>query len=253
MQSYCTSLILPTHPFCAAGRKLESEMRKAVYDFSLFEETKIGIALSGGKDSLTLLFLLKILSGKGFPKLDLHAFHVEGEFSCGPGMTSKYLKELCEALDIPLTIRSSTQTREGLACYSCSRERRRLLFTAAKEHGYKTLAFGHHADDSIQTFLLNLLHKGEVEGNLPKVPMHDYGVTIIRPLIYSYEKEILAFATHYNFLRITCQCPVGQNSMRKEVARLVETMEASFPNARVNLSLAHRTYGTQKALKTLSS
>ncbi len=249
MQSYCIPSIVPKHPFSAVGRKLESEMRKAIHDFSLFEETRIAIALSGGKDSLTLLFLLHALSGRGFPKLDLHAFHVDGEFSCGPGMTGGYLRGVCKELGIPFTTLTSTQKRETLECYSCSRERRRLLFTEAKKEGYSTIAFGHHADDSIQTLFLNLFHKGEFEGNLPKVPMRGYGITIIRPLIYSYEKEILAFARHHNFLKITCQCPVGQTSKRKEVSSLIDAIEVHFPYVRRNLALAHHTFGTKKALK----
>lgn len=234
--------------FTKMGRLLESLCRKAIYEYKLFESEKIALALSGGKDSITLAHLLSRISGRGFPVLDLHAIHVSGEFSCGPAITTSFLKEICAKLNIPLTIVESNQKRETLACYSCSRERRRLIFTKAKELGYTQIAFGHHLDDSIQTLLMNLLHKGEFAGNLPKVPMHDYGVTILRPLIYVEEKDLLTFAKQNGFAKIMCQCPVGQTSKRRDVKTLIENMEQVFPNARHNLGHAIREYGSDKAM-----
>lgn len=231
----------------ALPKKMESMVRKALYDFSMLEETKVAIALSGGKDSLTLLKLLKTISGRGFPKLELTAIHVGGEFSCGAGVNENYLQEFCDRLEVPFIVRNSTQVREKLECYSCSRERRRLIFDAAKEVGATTIAFGHHRDDSAQTLMMNLLHKGEFAGNLPKIKMHDYGVTLIRPLILVSENEIREYAKNAGFLRILCQCPVGQDSMRKHTDRLISEIEALFPNARENIARAGLIYGSNKA------
>ncbi|MES2344663.1 MAG: tRNA 2-thiocytidine biosynthesis TtcA family protein [Chlamydiota bacterium] len=245
------NIILPIArpPWTGLGKRLESLCRKALYDFNLLEGvSKITVALSGGKDSLTLLFLLKAISGKGFPELEIHAVHVGGAFSCGAGISEKFLEDICKELGVNFITCTSTQKRETLACYSCSRERRRLIFEAAKSVGSTTIAFGHHRDDSVQTLLMNLLHKGEFAANLPKVPMHDYGITIIRPLILVSENEIREFARNHGFARILCQCPVGQNSMRKQVESLLKEMEALFPNARQNLSTAGLNYGSQKAL-----
>src|SRR6202035_5836680 len=130
-----------------------------------------------------------------------------------------------------------------LECYGCSRERRRLLFNAAKELRIETIAFGHHQDDNAQTLLMNLLHKGEFAGMLPKLRMHDYGVTIIRPLTYIAENDIRTFATQYGFLRIMCRCPVGQNSLRKKVDSMLSEIEDIFPNARANIAGASLKYG----------
>jgi len=224
--------------------------RKALYEFELLEGVdKLAIALSGGKDSLTLLFLLKAILGKGFSDIPLTAIHVNGEFSCGAGIHSSYLQGICDALEVELITVLSMQKRETLACYSCSRERRRLLFDAAKENGITTIAFGHHRDDSIQTLLLNLLHKAEFAANLPKVPMVDYGVTIIRPLLYIGEDAIREFANLYGFARVMCQCPIGQDSMRKKTELLLRKMEEVFPNTRENLAQASIRYGSNKALK----
>lgn len=235
-------------PWTALGKRLESTFRKALFDFEMLDQvTKLGIALSGGKDSLTLLFLLKAISGRGFPPLDLYAIHVGGEFSCGSGVNEDYLQAICQQLNVQFVTRQSTQTLESLECYSCSRERRRLIFEAAKSFGVDTIAFGHHRDDHAQTVLMNLLHKAEFAGNLPKIRMQEYGVTIIRPLIYMAEQDIRTFAQQQGFARIMCRCPVGQHSMRKQTDQLLKEIEALFPNARENIAKAGLIYGSKKA------
>lgn len=235
-------------PWTALGKRLESTLRKALFDFEMLKDvSKVAIALSGGKDSLTLLFLLKAISGRGFPNLDLYAIHVSGEFSCGAGVNEDYLRSICDQMDIQFMSCTSTQKLETLECYSCSRERRRLLFDAAKSVGAHTIAFGHHRDDHAQTLLMNLLHKAEFAGNLPKIHMQQYDVTIIRPLIYIAEQDIRTFAQQQGFARIMCRCPVGQNSMRKQTDQLLKEIEAIYPNARENIAKAGLLYGSQKA------
>lgn len=244
------NITIPQPPWSGLGKKLESALRKALYDFQMLEgDNKLAIALSGGKDSLTLLFLLKAISGKGFPNLDLHAILVNGEFSCGAGVNINYLQTICDQLGVNFITCESKQKLENLECYSCSRERRSLLFDAAKRVGATKIAFGHHRDDNAQTVMMNLLHKGEFAGILPKIHMEDYGITIIRPLIYMSEMEICSFAEKYGFLRILCRCPVGQNSMRKKVKDMIEDMEVLYPNARENLAKASLIYGSDKASK----
>lgn len=241
-------ITIPKPPWTGVGRKIESAMRKALYDYLMVEGPEdIAVALSGGKDSLTLLFMLHAVSGRGFPPFKIHAIHVDGEFSCGSGVDAGYLKEICRQLGVNFITRSSTQKRETLECYSCSRERRSLIFNEAKEAGASTIAFGHHRDDNVETLLMNLLHKGEFAGNLPKLRMQDYGVTLIRPLIYVSEHEIIEFAKLEGFIRAMCKCPVGQNSMRQKSGELLDEMEILFPNARENIATAIKLYGSQKA------
>lgn len=235
-------------PWTALGKRLESTLRKALFDFDMLKDvSKLAVALSGGKDSLTLLFLLKAIAGRGFPNFDLTAIHVGGEFSCGAGVNADYLQAICDELGVQFLTRQSTQKLDSLECYSCSRERRRLLFEAAKNVGASTLAFGHHRDDHSQTVLMNLLHKAEFAGNLPKIHMQEYGVTIIRPLIYIGEQDIRTFAQQQGFARIVCRCPVGQHSMRKQVDQLLRDIETLFPHARENIAKAGLLYGSQKA------
>lgn len=241
-------LPLAKPPWKGLGKRLESLVRKALFDFKMVEDVpKVAVALSGGKDSLALLFLLKAISGKGFPPFDLHAIHVHGAFSCGAGVNLDYLRAICEKLEVSFSMCESIQSLESLECYSCSRERRRLLFAEAKKIGATTVAFGHHRDDNAQTVLMNLLHKAEFAGNLPKIHMREYGITIIRPLIFASEREIITFADQYGFKRIMCRCPVGQNSMRKKVDQFLTELEAFFPNARENVARAGLLYGSDKA------
>lgn len=236
-------------PWGGLGKILESSLRKALHEHALLEgsNNKIAVALSGGKDSLTLLYLLKAISGRGFPELEISAIHVGGEYTCGAGVNENFLFAICKELEVPLLIRRSTKTLENLECYSYSRERRSLLFEAAKSIGAHTIAFGHHRDDNAQTLLMNLFQKGEFAGLLPKIKMHHYDVTIIRPLIHISEEDVRSFAKEWGFQRITCQCPVGQNSMRKKVDNLITELETLYPHVRKNLSTASLLYGSDKA------
>ncbi len=237
-------------PWTGVGKRLESATRKALFDYKMVEGVdRIAIALSGGKDSLSLLFLLAAISGRGFPPFKIDAIHIMGAFSCGAGVSVDYLSKICKALDVNFLTRETDQKLEDLECYSCSRERRRLLFEAAKSQGATTIAFGHHRDDSAQTVLMNLFNKGEFAGNLPKVKMHDYGVTIIRPLIYVAEADIKTFAEQQGFKRILCRCPVGQKSMRRKVEELLAEIEHLYPNVRDNIARAALLFGSDKALR----
>lgn len=240
--------ILPTPPWTKLGRKIESACRKALYEFEMVPpEGKIAVALSGGKDSLTLLSMLHAVRDRGFRNFDLVAIHVGGAYSCGAALDGGYLHTICRELEVPLIVRQTEQSLDKLECYSCSRTRRRILFETAKEEGASTIAFGHHRDDSVETLLMNLLHKAEFAANLPKLHMVDFGITIIRPLIFVGEEEIRSFAKQHGFARITCRCPVGQRSRRRQVKELLNQIEEIYPDARSNLAQAGLLFGSRKA------
>jgi len=241
-------LEIPKPPWTGVGRRIESQTRKALFDYSMIEgQERIAIALSGGKDSMTLLFMLKAILGRGVPDAKLFAIYIGGTFSCGASVDNGYLQKICDELEVEFIYRETKQEEETLSCYPCSRERRRLLFEAAKEAKCSHIAFGHHSDDNAQTLLMNLFHKGEFAGMLPKVTMENYGVTIIRPLIYAKEADIKNFALKGGFVRARCRCPVGQNSIRKKADTLLKDIEDVFPNARNNVASASLVYGSDKA------
>lgn len=229
---------------------MESLVRKALHDFAIGQSQKcLGIALSGGKDSLTLLHLLARIRGQGVDWTELRAFHVKGLYSCGAGVNEAYLQEVCKKVQVPLHILETPVSSRPLECYSCSRMRRSLLFEGAKQRGISQLAFGHHREDSIETLLLNLLHKAEFAAMLPKVPMEKYNVTILRPLLYISEGDIISFAKQKGFLRLLCQCPRSATSKRRRTKELLDVLEQEFPHARQNLAQASQQYGAKKALK----
>ncbi len=245
---FMTMISVPSPPWTGLGRRLESAVRKALYDFKMLDRVdRLGVALSGGKDSLTMLLLLKAILGKGFPPIDLIALHVGGDISCGAGFGHPFLIDACKQMRIKLVSQPMPPFNEEIECYSCSRRRRKILFDMAREEGCPTIAFGHHRDDNAQTFLMNLLHKGECAGLLPKIALHKYNVTIIRPLIYLAENDISTFAKHYGFQRIVCRCLAGQHSVRKKTDQLLSSLEQIFPNARNNVATASLVYGSTKA------
>jgi tRNA(Ile)-lysidine synthase TilS/MesJ len=237
----------PKPPWPKVGKKIESLVRKALYEFDMLkEESSLLVALSGGKDSLTLLSMLAAISNRGFNKIKLYAAHVKTSFS---NSNVKYLKEICSSLNttfIPLTSKIS---KENLQCYKCSRNRRTLIFNLAKKLKIENIAFGHHRDDNIQTLLLNLFQKGEFAAMLPKIKMHNYKVTIIRPLIFVKESEIENFANYFKFKTLSCNCKPSKNSKRKETEKLINQIEKFFPNVKNNLSLSAFLYGSKKSLR----
>lgn len=252
MYNKCMTYQIARPPFSKLGKKLEKSCRKAIFNFNLLDGIDcLAIALSGGKDSLTLLYLLHAISGRGVAPIKLFAVHIDGDFSCGAALASSFLSKICDELQIPLIIKKTNSIEQQLDCYSCSRERRKLLFEAAKELNINTIAFGHHRDDAIQTLLLNLLTKGEFEGMLPKLKMQHFGISIIRPLFYIAEKDIKTFAEQYNFIRIVCNCPKGKTSYRHNTELLIQDMEKLFPNVRKNLLTSSLIYGTKKAEKVV--
>lgn len=235
-----------TPPWTKSGKRVESLIRKALYTYAMLEKhTHIAVALSGGKDSLSLLLMLKAISGRGFPELTLHAIHIGGKYSCGAAVSGNYLSSICDKIQVPLISIPSPYETENPECYTCSRIRRRLLFDAAKSVGATAVAFGHHRDDVIQTALMNLLHKAEFAGMLPVVDMVNFGITILRPLIFIPEDLIRKFAKESGFARITCRCPVI--SLRTKTEEALKTLETIFPQARHNIALAVRESGLIKA------
>lgn len=241
-------------PWTKTGKYIESLCRKALYDFEMLRDvSSLAIALSGGKDSLTLLYMLSNISGKGFPKIDLTAIHVDGEFSCGAEVNKNYLKKICDSLHVKLILCKSSILLENLECYPCARERRKLIFNEAKKAGCSHVAFGHTKDDNIETLLLNLFQKGEFSSMLPVLKMYRYDITILRPLIYVEESDILEFASQYNFLRSRCNCPKGAVSHRKKVDDILNSIEKTFPKVRSNLAQSAFLYGSKKAALPLDN
>ena len=236
-------------PWTRLGSKLESMCRKAIYEFELLKDVKkVAVALSGGKDSLSLLYLLKAISGKRAAGTGDHAVHVGGAFSCGAGVSEGFLGDLRRARDRIYLTCVSKQEREKLECYSCSRERRALIFEAAKKVGATTMAFGHHRDDSVQTFWWISCIKGSLQRCCLRSPC----TTMEWP---SFVLSFISLKKKSGNLRKCMALPVSfANALldkircEKRTKGLIAALEREFPNARENLGSASLRYGSQKAL-----
>lgn len=220
-------------------KRINKKITKALFDFSLIEpHDKILLAASGGKDSTALLLELAARHQKWPIPFELEAIHIQSDFS-SPA-PKRFLQTLSKNFPFPfhfLDIDISKRVKEGfkLNCFWCSTQRRLELLDFATSHRFNKIALGHHLDDILETLLMNMLYKGEFAGMPPRVPYDKYPVSIIRPLCYCEEHEILNYIQETKLAQFTCTCEFGKNSHRKTIRKEMEHLTQNNPTLKQNL------------------
>lgn len=223
-------------------KRILSYTRRAVDDYEMIREgDKIAVGVSAGKDSLALLCALADLRRFYPKKFELCAITVDMGFE---GADFSAVRALCEELDVPYTVVPTQISKiifdvrkEKNPCSLCAKMRRGALHTAAKELGCNTVALGHHFDDVVETFMLNLFFEGRLGCFQPVTYLSRMDLRLIRPMIYMPEKDVRYFAKSANLPVMKSPCPADGNTQREDMKQLLAKLD------RENKGLRYRIFG----------
>ena len=227
------------------AKRLRRQVGQAIADYKLIEDgDRVMVCLSGGKDSHTLLDLLLKLQARAPVAFELHAVHLDQK---QPGYDPDVLPAWLRSIGVPYTILEQDTYRvvkrvvpEGKTmCSLCSRLRRGALYEHAGRAGYTKIALGHHRDDLVATFFLNLFHHAKLSGMPPKLLSDDGRHVVIRPLAYVRESDIVEYAAARQFPIIPCNlCGSQENLQRKQVGLMMKQWERESPGRIETISRA---------------
>ncbi|MCI8589582.1 MAG: tRNA 2-thiocytidine(32) synthetase TtcA [Clostridiales bacterium] len=214
-------------------RRLLSFVRQACQHYDMIApHDKIAVGLSGGKDSTALLIALNEMRRFYPVPYEIVGITIDMGFS---GMDFSPLTELCQEIGIEYRVISSDIARvvfdirkESNPCALCAKMRRGVLHDAAKTNGCNKIALGHHFDDIIDTFMLNLIHEGRLGAFSPVTYLSRKEITMIRPLIYAKEKDIQYFIKHNDIPIITSTCPEDKHTEREEIKQMIEALNRKY-------------------------
>ena len=223
-------------------KRLLSFVRRAVDDYSMIEDgDRIAVGVSGGKDSLCLLATLAALRRFYPKKFDLVAITIDMGFE---GADFSSIKSFCDKLEIEYIIKKTDIAKiifdirkEPNPCSLCARMRRGSLHQCATDAHCNKVALGHHYDDAVETFMMNLFFEGRLGCFSPVTYLSNRKIKLIRPLIYAQEKDVRYFASRQNLPIVKSLCPEDHATERENMKKLLLSLEKD------NKGLRHRIFG----------
>lgn len=227
-------------------QRLIGLVRRCVEDYNMISaDDRIGVGVSGGKDSLALLYFLAELRKYNSNPFELEAITVD----LGFGMDFAPVEELCKSLDVPFTLIKTEiapiifdHRKEKNPCSMCAKMRRGALNQALLDRNLNKLALGHHYDDAVETFMMSLLYEGRISCFQPVTDLDRTGIIQIRPMLYLHEKTIDSFANRMQLPLVHNRCPVDKRTKREEIKKLIYELSATYPD------LKDRIFGAMQRL-----
>ena len=218
-------------------QQLMSYTRRATDDYAMIEDgDKIAVGISGGKDSLTLLYALHGLKRFYPKKFEIHAITVDLGYD---GFDLSPIIDLCKQLEIPYTIVKTDigkiifeDRKEASPCSLCAKMRKGALNENAKELGCNKVAYAHHTDDIVETMILSMIFEGRFYSFSPKTFLNRMELTVIRPLMYVKEVDVIGFQNKYQLPIVKNPCTVDGLTKRQYAKDLVAQLNREHPGAK---------------------
>lgn len=224
-------------------QQLLSYTRKAVDEYKMIQPgDKIAVGISGGKDSLTLLYALH-----GLKRFYPNPFTIEAiTVDLGhPGFQLDRIKTLCEELEVPYKVVSTEiakiifdERKEKNPCSLCAKMRKGALNEEVKKMGCNKVAYAHHKDDLVETMLLSLIFEGRFHSFSPKTYLDRMDLTVIRPLMFVDESDVIGFKNKYDLPVEKSPCPVDGYTKRQYAKELVKTLDLEHPGTKERMFTA---------------
>jgi len=223
-------------------QNIMGHIRAALNKYNLIEEgDKVAIGVSGGKDSLVLLYALSKLRAYHDKKFEVVAVAIDPQFNNVP-LDYSEIQKLCDELSVELVIKRTQLSKvifedrkEKNPCSLCAKMRRGILHNVSKELSCNKLALGHHLDDAAETFLMNLYYGGKLASFSPKTYLSRKDLTLIRPMIFCEEKDVAKAARKYNLPVTKAKCLVDGDTVREETKNYIKNLEKEIPDIKAKI------------------